>query len=204
MRHATLAIATTVALAAAMGGCQNPQPAMLTSFLGHELIAPGPLAATGMFIIANSDYGPTVSFRNESDVPIEVRYWIGRIDQTAPTGVTDWRTPLSPVAIAPGEKAFNSVGISGWVTRAADGVVRAEVRVEGRDMPVWFELGGPPPYQVRALGEDALRIAFEPVREESSLASVPVRERFAGNYGRYPVENEAFSLDTMNQHNRAD
>lgn len=204
MRHRAIALATTIALAGALVGCQNPSPGLVLSGIGHNAAAPGPLAAAGMTFIANNDHGPTVSFRNESGVPIAVRYWVGRIDQTAPTGVTDWRTPISPVAIAPGDKAFNSVGMAGWVTRAADGVVRAEVHVEGRDMPVWFELGGPAPYQVRAVGEDALAIAFEPVREESSIASVPVRERFAGNFGRYPVENEAFSLDTMKQHNRAD
>lgn len=150
---------------------------------------PGPASPGG---------GPKVTFRNDADVPVSIRYWVGRLDIRAPGGVADIRTDKRYAFTAdPGQTVTVDVGRATWSTAHADAVIRARAQVGAAEEalpPQWFELTRPHPYSWRAVGGLAV-ITFQRVGVESGA---PGAARGGGRLVELPrelwIESERFGF----------
>lgn len=154
-------------------------------------------------IVATADRyatGPTVTFDNRSETDLRITYWVGQIDNTSPTGASEWRSPWSNnLILRAGEKDTRYVGHDFFDASTSDSIVR--VRVEpaapgeadgpaprasqyASDQPYWFEFQAPAPYRVRAFGPADL-LTFESFGD-GALLPVPEAERFPYRNGDVP------------------
>ncbi|MBL0927443.1 MAG: hypothetical protein IBJ11_07305 [Phycisphaerales bacterium] len=158
--RANLALLTLAASTATLAGCGWPPAAMSPS--GFATL---PAMAGMAYGVASAKHGPSVSFENDSETNLRVRYWVGRVDVRAPSGVTDIRTDDDMVAeLGPRLKARTNVGRSWWLTGLSDSIVR--VRVDDMNNPgsepIWFEFKQGGPMFVRATGQPG-SLAIEPL-----------------------------------------
>ncbi len=169
MRFArSLALAALACSAVVLGGCIIFAPA-----LG------GPTSAVMFGAIPN---GPDVIFVNDTDVPLKIRYWVGRTDITAEGGVADTRTDDDFVFEAdPGSRTRVGVGRPFWASSNADAVIWARIDIGGESMatdPTWLVLEHPGPYHWKALrAEDGSlkyeRFVFDWWTNTAGLANAP-------------------------------
>lgn len=131
------------------------------------------VGAMGIIMVADKAItGPRVVFHNNTEIPVQVRYWVGRMDITAPNGVAELRSdPGFARVVEPGRSFKVHLGKrAGWVTSNADAVVWVRLDPghetlvpegeraalwQGSDQPQWFELTRPLPFVWRAVGDAA-------------------------------------------------
>lgn len=180
-----VALALAGGLLGSMSGCVFVEfsEVVAAPFAPH-VGATAPVAVVAAFM---QKHGPMVIVQNDTGAPVEVRYWVGKMDISAPNGVADLRTRDDLlVSVPPGESAMSQLGRSGWVTGNSDAVVRvrfthgltvppsegAEPAGDGSDVfpapagemvSTWFELKGPFPAVVRASNADYGTVVFERV-----------------------------------------
>ncbi len=170
---------------AMLGGCVFVDFAEVVGAPFSGYAAPAvPIATVAAFM---QKHGPMVIVQNDTGGPVEVRYWVGKMDIAAPNGVADLRTRDDLLVNVPaGESAMSQLGRSGWVTGNSDAVVRvrfthgltvpaaegAEPAGDGSDVfpapasemvSTWYELKGPFPAVVRASNADDGTVVFERV-----------------------------------------
>lgn len=202
IRRKTLA-AALLALPLALTGCL-PQNVVLQPAGAATIAGVGFLGLAYVVTAADPSTGPRVTFHNDADVPVQVRYWIGRIDVTAPGGVSDIRTKRQyAIVVEPGEQIITRVGSRvGWTTSGSDMVVWArldsgadvvlppheiEKLWEGSDQPQWFQISRPLPFVWQALGSaddlQATRLG------EGDLSPLPQELWIDDNAGEHPVRH---------------
>lgn len=170
-------------------------PAVLSGCVTAPFLAPVvPEAVAAYYLTASQPQGPRSQFVNESEVRLQVRYWVGRRDITAPRGVADVRTDEEfSFTAGPGEHFIVQLGRHFWTVSNADAVVTVEVRPldsEGLPKgPVWFRLEQPGPYIVAARGESVDDLSFHRFGG-GSISPLPAEEWFDGNNGPFPVRHD--------------
>jgi hypothetical protein len=133
--------------------------------------------------------GPRVTFVNDSQMPLSVRYWVGRRDVSVPGAIADLRTDEHMTFTAlPGDQFITQVGRGWWPTSNVDAVVWVRVDAGDPAAPTtsWFELEQPAPYVLQATGTGPADLAFH--RPGSAgLVALP-RDRWIGDHnGPFPV-----------------
>lgn len=184
-----------------LAGCLPAEVVYIPVSYGAITTVAAGLGAVGI-LAADPATGPRAIFRNDADVPVQIRYWVGRMDVTAPNGVADLRSPDDHAAIVePGEThtvrvgdrpGYNSAGadVVVWVRLdPADQVILPEGEVEllweGSDEPQWFEITRPRPFAWRVVGT-AGDLRAERLGE-GALAPLPTELWIPGNLGELPV-----------------
>lgn len=162
----------------------------------------------GIGIIALDPHqsGPRVEFRNEAEVPVQVRYWVGKADGMSARGVREMRTRSDWAFVAqPGETVVVRIGRKSWNTSNADAVVW--VRVDqgagmtppegertawwtGSDDPSWYEATGTLPLVWSVSGDE--QGVFPEQAGFESFISLPEELWIPGNNGDYPVYDMSF------------
>lgn len=135
--------------------------------------------------------GPMLIFQNETTHEVSVRYWIGRVDVTAPGGVADVRTAKSlAFNLEPGKQAVKQTGRNPWPTGTHDAVVRLEAREKLADgtmgESVWWEFTRPAPYTIRVREDSEGKLVWERLGN-GQLVEVPPDLRPIGRNGEFPV-----------------
>lgn len=181
-------VLTLIACAAAMplGGCYLTQTTVPVW---------GSIIGTSVGYAANKvPAGPRVTFVNESSLTLNVRYWSGRRDTTAPAGVADIRTGDDMAFRAlPGDFFITQAGRAWWPTSMSDAIIRAQIEIESTDGerrgPIWIELEQPQPYKFTATGDSIETLEF---RRYGGGAIVPVpRDQWIdGHNGPFPVDDD--------------
>jgi len=163
--------------------------------------AAAPVAATSILAADLHASGPRVEFRNQAEIPVQVRYWVGKADGLNATGVREIRTREDWAFVAePGETVVSRIGRPSWNTSNADAVVWIRIdsgvgltpeqgeRIipwRGGADPEWYEVTGPLPVVWIATGDgDAL---FAERRGRGALVTLPEELRIPDNNGRYPM-----------------
>lgn len=165
---------------------------LLSAVGGCNVIVPltGATAGPGIYYASTAmSHGPRAQFVNDSAVPMNVRYWVGRRDITAPGGVADIRTDEEMAFTAqPGDHFITQLGRPFWPTSNADAVVwvRLDVGEHGAVEPIWFELEQPGPYTVRASGDLPANLVFERAGD-AAISPLPRDRWIASNNGPFPV-----------------
>ena len=160
-----------LAMPLGLAGCPGAYlatPILMTAPVGV------PAAVTvGTFL----SYGPTVTIENSSDVPVEVRVWVAKVDAFSPTGFTDQRTRDNLAVTAPaGEITRIQAGHAGWPTGQSDGVVW--VRLQTSEGVEWYEFQRPGPYRVVVRRADIGQFEPGPIvyRSGNAQAMTPLPE----------------------------
>jgi len=179
---------------------------------GPQLPVLGLGLATQHYVASAVPNGPHVTVHNDTDVPLIVRCWIGRVDYRAPDGVTDWRIHADPVQVQPGDSARIQAGCPNWPTINTDSVVRVQLTEvpsgetywvtkdavlphagAGASAPPprewWFEMESPrAPYILRASAP--VESSADPVftsEGTGGMTPLPPEMWFAGHNGSHPV-----------------
>lgn len=201
-RHYACA-AMVIAMPVALSGCL-PQNVVLQPAGGVTIAGAGFLGLAYVVTAADPSTGPRVTFQNDSEITVQVRYWVGRIDITAPGGVADIRTRSEyALIVEPGEQVTRRLGSRvGWSTSSSDlvvwarldpgeGVILPEFETtklwEGSDQPQWFEIARPLPFVWRVVGSaenlSAMRLG------EGELVPLPRDQWIDDNAGEFPVRH---------------
>lgn len=134
--------------------------------------------------------GPRLFFENASTRPLEVRWWIGRIDVREPTGVADLRTaPHLAFVVNPGDTVMRRCERQPWPTGTVDAVVRAEIRDpnDPSAQPTWLELPQPGPFKLRAKDHESALTFDRPKPKNAEVVTIPAEEAPIGHNGPFPV-----------------
>ena len=150
-----------------------------------------PAGVVPYYVAASQPQGPRVQFVNDSLLPMNVRYWVGRRDVSAAGGVADLRTDEHMSFIAePGDHFITQVGRPFHPTSNIDAVVwvRVDPRlIDGTSLPpAWFELSQPAPYTLQVVGEGRETLAFRRVGP-GELSPLAPDLWIEGNNGPFPV-----------------
>lgn len=165
---------------AALPGCTASVP-IIGATAGPALY----YTSTGM------SHGPRAQFVNDSSMPMNIRYWVGRRDITAQGGVADIRTGDDLAFTAqPGDHFITQLGREFSTVSNADSVVwvRVDVGEPGAIDPIWFQLEQPAPYTVRATGDSPSQLVFERAGE-AQITPLPRDRWIASNNGPFPVRS---------------
>jgi hypothetical protein len=133
--------------------------------------------------------GPRAQFVNDSLIPMNVRYWVGRRDISAQGGVADIRTGDDLAFTAePGDLFITQLGREFSPVSNADSVVwvRVDVGEPGAVEPIWFQLEHPAPYTLRATGDSVADLVFERAGE-AGITPLPRDRWIASNNGPFPA-----------------
>lgn len=191
-----VAAAAIVALSiGALSGCE------IQSFTSQAFIVDGAVAGVPGVGVASAmggaavtapykTDGPRLFFENNSSRPLEVRWWVGRIDVREPTGVADLRTAPHLAFIAnPGDTVMRRSERQPWPTGTVDAIVRAEVRDpnDPNAQPVWLELPQPGPFKLRAKDNESVLAFDRPKPKNAEVVTIPADEAPIGHNGPFPV-----------------
>ncbi len=182
-----LALLAAVAASTLCTGCQTA--------LGLEraffTVSPGATASLGGIAVGTAAScfvdGPRLSFHNDTDRPLQVRWWVGRVDVTAPEGMTDLRTARHMLlTVQPGTTERCFPDRRPWPTGQTDAVVWAQVTEPGccdqASRTWWLDLARPAPYRLRAHVCDG-EITFDRADGRAVAALSPDRAPIGQNEG---------------------
>lgn len=158
-----------------------------TKSLGPAGLAGGAVAGTTAEYAAD---GPRLTFQNSTSRPLDIRWWVGRVDVTSPDGVSDVRTGQHlGFTCKPGETVRRRSLRQPWPTGTQDAVVWVQVRQvgeQGEGEGWWMELPRPGPYKLRARECDG-RVCFDRPRGGAEIVMLPVEAAPTGRNGEFPV-----------------
>lgn len=181
-------------LAAASGAC------CVTGCHTEHLGVPGPgiVSAVALDYAATAlPHGPRVTFVNESNLTISIRYWSGRRDTSAPRGVADLRTSEHQnIRATPGDFFITQMGRSWWPTSMSDAVIYARLDATdangGTRGPIWIELEQPQPYKFAAKGDSLESLELRRFGG-GAISPMPRDLWIDGNNGPLPVYETSLS-----------
>lgn len=154
-------------------------------------------AVTGVavsYTASSISHGPRVSFVNDSNFTVSIRYWCGKRDSSAAHGVADVRTDdHMNIRALPGDFFITQVGRPWWPTSMSDAVIYARVETEAADGtragPIWLELEQPQPFKFSASGCSAESLVFKRFGGGKIVPLAPDRW-IDGNNGPFPLDHE--------------
>jgi hypothetical protein len=182
---------------APLSGCEESTMVTRGAFDhgGPQALATAPVIAG--IELYKSD-GPRVAFDNQTSKTMEVRWWIGRVDMTDPSGFSDLRTGQHLGAVVPpGKKIARRTQRQPWPTGTVDAVVRLEVRERLADGTLgevkWLELPRPGSYLLRAKEVDGA-VVFDRPRGNGEVVALPLEGTPTGRNGDFPVYADRVSM----------
>lgn len=197
VRKTSLIALGLVAAATGLAGCEGA--AIVTQGFAGSL---GPVGLVGGAAVATTAEqaadGPRLTFENATGTPLEVRWWVGRVDVREPSGVADLRTAQHLGFTAhPRYTVRKRCERQPWPTGTVDAVVRAEIREVTNDGSTggswWLELPRPGPYYLRAQSIDGA-VVFDRPRDNREVVAMPEEQCPIGRNGPFPVYAERVSM----------